>query len=605
MLTHNHFRLPGLPMKIGSTPLATALLAGALVSPAMAGEKEELLKLKNTTINLIDILVQQGVLDKKKAQDLIKSAEDKAAAEAKQQLADEAAEQKAAAPKGGKELAADEAGKGKANKSVRVAYVPEFVKDEIRQQVRAELRDDVVKDVKAQAKEEKWGVPAALPSWISRIEPYGDIRVRWQDDFFDKNNYPFYLNYLQINQAGGFNQAQARFNQAYLNTTQSFNRFRERFRIGFDAQISSGVKAGLRLATSNQFSPVSNDQNLGNTGQSYQVALDRAFLQYDFVDSKGNDWFTLYAGRYANPFVSTDVVFDPDLSFEGLASTFRLNLGQDDPFVKSYHTPNPVGRTGVNLGSQHPNSVFATFGMFPIQSVNFSSVSKWMYGSQVGADWLVFNESRMQVAASYYDYENIRARRNSLNSLTYDWTAPQFIQKGNSMVPIDDSANQTNCGSTSSPNTCLYGLASNFRIFNATAMFDYTGFAPLHIMLTGDYAKNLGFDQARIFREFGQQITPKTNAYQVRLDIGRTAIRRVHDWSMNLAYRYIERDAVLDAFTDSQFHQGGTDAKGWVAGLHYGLANDTWLSLNWYSTNSISNPPLKIDTLMADLTARF
>ena len=72
-----------------------ALLASSLITPVMAAdekdellnlkqeissEREDLLTLKNTTVNLIDVFVQQGLLDKEKAAQLVKTAEAKAQA---------------------------------------------------------------------------------------------------------------------------------------------------------------------------------------------------------------------------------------------------------------------------------------------------------------------------------------------------------------------------------------------------------------------------------------------------------------------------------------------------------------------------------------------
>jgi len=608
-----------------ATPAIAALVAAALVSPAQADEREELLKLKNTTVNLIDALVQQGILDKKKAQAIIQSAEAKAATEAKQQRADEqakAAQAQAQSQSTGKAeagavvagaaagatvagVAAAADGKAKPQ-SVRVALVPEFVKQEIREQVRAELKDDVVKEVKAQAKSEKWGIPAALPDWVSRIHPYVDGRIRFQWDIYQADNAPAF-DWLQINRDGGLSQALAQ-NQAYLNTHIDRVRFRERFRVGFDADVTDGLKLGFRLATSNQFSPVSVNQTLGDTNQGWLVVIDRAFLQYDFKDSSGTDWFTVWGGRTPNPFVSTDMMFSPDLNFEGVAGNFRWNFGGDNPALQSYRTPNHLGRYGINLGEQqHPNTVFATLGAFPLQEVNFSAADKYLFAAQLGADWLVHNESRLKVAAGYFHYTNVTAQRNALNSNLYDWTAPQFIQKGNSLVAINDAQNQTLCnvGALGAQNICLVGLASGFKVFNATAMFDFADLAPTHIMLTGDFAKNFGFNENYIKREFGDTITPKTLAWQVRLDVGRTDMRRLNDWGLFFAYRYLERDAILDAFTDNVFHQGGTDAKGWMIGAQYGLATNTWLNLRWFNTDAIEGPPLSIDTLNVDLNARF
>jgi hypothetical protein len=162
--------------------LLAVCMAGLLL-PSMAqatvSEKEELLKLKNTTLNLIDMLVQEGILDKKKASNMVKNAEKKASDEAKTEVSKDEALSKAEADKA--------KGNGK-TAPVRITYVPDFVKDEIRKDVRKELKDEVVKEVKANAKQEGWGIPGSLPEWVNRIKPYADIRLRFEDDFFGPNN---------------------------------------------------------------------------------------------------------------------------------------------------------------------------------------------------------------------------------------------------------------------------------------------------------------------------------------------------------------------------------------------------------------------------------
>lgn len=589
-----------------------ALLASLLATPVLAdekaellklrqeiaGEREELLNLKNTTVNLIDVFVQQGLLDKHKAEALMKAAKAKAVVADQQQAPEH------------------DGGKPNTPKSIRFAYVPEFVKDEIRQEVIAGLTHKVVTEVKADAKKEQWGVPAALPEWLNNIKISGDMRLRAQDDFFGSDNTQnAYLDYLNINREGGVLAAQNK-NEAYLNTTKDRLRLRERFRLAIEAKITDGLKTGLRLSTTNQFSPVSSNQTLGNTGQSFEVAIDRAFVQYDFLDSQKNDWFSLYGGRIANPWVSTEMVYSPDLSFEGFAGTFRWRMNQNNSVVKNYRAGEPTARFGLQMGPQTPDTLFVTLGAFPIQEVNFSTSDKWLLGGQLGADWLVHNDSRLKVAAAYYDYQNVRARANARDSFTYDWTAPQFTQKGNTMVPINvnDGFNSRCTDSQSLQGQgCLFGLASDFKIFNATVMYDFADFAPTHALLSLDYAKNLGYDASRIGRQFpgafdgnrGADNKARTDAFQVRLDVGNPEIKRFKDWSTILAYRYIQRDAVLDAFTDTIFHQGGTDAKGWMIGGNYGLAKNTWLMFRWFNTEAIDGPPLDIDTATLDLNMRL
>lgn len=603
-----------------------AILASAIAAPTLAGEKEdllalkdeianerkELLKLKNTAVNLIDVFVQQGMLDKSKAEGLIKAAEAKADVESKTPAVPAMA---IAAP------VAPTAAAGAKAKPIQVAYVPEFVKDEIREQVRSELKADVLKDVKADAKAEKWGIPAALPEWLNKIRISGDLRIRAQDDFYSKLNPKQsdltnpYLDYLDINRNGGNKAARER-NEEILNTSNDRLSIRERVRLGIDAQITDDLQAGFRFSTSNINSPVSTDQKLGNTGQSFDFVIDRAFLQYDYLRPNNNKSFSLYAGRIINPWMSTDLLYDQDLSFEGFAGTFRLGFNQNDPVLKSYQAPQATsqGRPGINLGPQTPNTVFATLGIFPLQEVNLSVADKWLFGGQLGADWLVRKDSRLKVAAAYYDFDNVRAKPNARNSFKYDWTAPQFIQKGNSMVPINiNDGFNSRCPASQSETGCLYGLAYDFKVFNVTAMYDFSGFDAAHILLTADYAKNFGFDQARILREFpgalpGAAGKDKTNAFQVRLDVGADEIRKFNDWTTFVAYRYIQRDAVLDAFNDSVFHLGGTNAKGWVIGAHYGLAKNTFLGFRWVTSDvidKIDNKPFSVDSAVVDLNARF
>ena len=74
---------------------------------------------------------------------------------------------------------------------------------------------------------------------------------------------------------------------------------------------------------------------------------------------------------------------------------------------------------------------------------------------------------------------------------------------------------------------------------------------------------------------------------------------------MAFDYRYLQRDAVLDAFTDSDFHLGGTDTQGYrITGL-YGLTKNLWMRARWMSATEIDGPPLSIDVLQVDLNAKF
>ncbi len=569
------------------TKVVMTLALLSLTMFVQAGEKEELIKLRNTTTNLIKLLVKQGVLTRKNAEQMIQQAESDAEAQVRQNAKLETVEPDV----------------------VRVPYVPEFVREQIRQQVRADLREDVVADVMQEAKTKQWGIPDALPSWTRRFTISGDMRLRYEHDNFASGNLQNTVpptvntvnNYLAINEKGGG------INSVGIDGLQNINEnrddFRTRLRLAIKAKITEGLNAGIRLSTGNIRNPLSTNQTLGNTGQHYQFNVDRAFLKYDRLDSDGYNWLTLQGGRIANPFVFTDLVWDRDLSFEGFASTMKYNLaGSDDLYDQE----------------DQSKSLFLTLGAFPLQEFKLSTKDKWLVGGQLGTDLVFMNQDRLSLAVAYYKYLNIKARPRKITSTPTqlcssdsinpdsDASVPEFMQKGNSMTPI------CYADQLGGSNPEKFGLASAYEILNITASYDWSLFAPIHMKLTADYAKNFGFDRAEILQRIGNGVVynnpnldDRTTAWQVRLDVGWPKTLLPGKWNAYVAYKYIESDAVLDAFTDSNFHLGGTNAKGWVMEANYGLMENAWLSARWLSADQIDGPKVGIDVLLIDFNTRF
>ena len=560
-----------------------------------AGEKEELLKLKNTTTNLIKQLVKQGILTDKMAAEMIKQAE----TESTQQVA----EAKAVTPVAPAEaVPADE---------VRVAYVPEFVKDEIRQQVRTELKNEVVSDVMQKAKQEKWGLPGSLPEWVNRFKLSGDIRLREQSSFMASNNAPngSYLDWPTINSSGGLTNAGQ---NALVNTTDGHNVGRERVRLGIDANIADNVDAGMRLATGNISNPISTNQAMGTYGGRYTFNIDRAFLRYKAVDDNKFNWLTVMGGRTPNPFFTggSNVVWDEDLSFEGIMGTVRHQL-RDSELSMASSGKGPV--------------IFGTAGVFPLQeSTGMNNRTKWLLGGQTGVDWGFDNQDKLTVAAAYYHYENTTAvtdpRLNVVGSTCSQATsesvqsAPQFMQTGNTLTPI--------CNGDANGNLGLMGLASKFQILNFNALYDLALFSPHHLKFGADYAQNIGFNSNEIMNNYKTVYTAGspynipinsagTYAWQVRADLGWPTVDVGGHWNVFSLYKYVGSDAVLDAYTDSDFHQGGasnlggTNVKGWVLGGNYGLMKNIWLTGRWMSASVINGPQYNVDLMQLDINTHF
>lgn len=522
----------------------------ALTGAAAADERADLEKLRATVTGLIGALVEQGVLSREAADGMIKKAE----ADAARTVAAQAGQSAPAKPG-----------------EVRVSYVPQFVKDEIRAQVRDELRQEVAQDVIDRARQEQWGVPAALPDWVARLKFHGDLRLRAQSDRYADGNAEFaYFDFLAINDAGGLADAGA---DALLNTAEDRDRLRARARLGLDVAIADSLLAGFRLSTGNTRDPVSTNQTLGNTGNRYETVLDQAFLRYQAAGAM--PWLTAWGGRFDSPWLSTDLVWDSDLGFEGAAATLRHDF----------------------VGSGQPaRGVFLTAGAFPLQEEELSSKDKWLFGGQAGIDFGFADQSRLKAGLAFYYFDNIVGQRNALDGIEFDFTAPEYLQKGNTLYDIRNDAD---------PQSQLFALASDYHLLDLTVQYDIARFAPYHVILTGDFVRNIGFDKDEVAARIGGPIDAKVNGYQFLTSVGFPRVAAAGQWRMFGGYKHLERDAVLDAFTDSDFHLGGTDAKGWILGGDYGLARNTWLTLRYLSADEIDGPPLGIDVLQLDLNTRF
>ena len=79
---------------------------------------------------------------------------------------------------------------------VRVPYIPQTVRDQIRDEVKAE--------VMTQAKEENWAQPNTFPDWVSRITVEGDVRVRDESRLYSGSNSNEITDFARMNAKGPY-----------------------------------------------------------------------------------------------------------------------------------------------------------------------------------------------------------------------------------------------------------------------------------------------------------------------------------------------------------------------------------------------------------------
>lgn len=558
--------------------VSTLALSLACAMPAQADERESLESLRQTTQALIDALVEQGVLSRDKADALVRAAREKA------QSAAAASPKPNVTPEGKPVL--------------RVPYVPESV--------RAQIRDEVKDEIVAQARAERWGVPNA-PSWTNRIKIDGDLRLRHQQDSpSGSNTSAGTYAVAEIRNDNGISRspdfASYAVNDASdilptANTTESRSRQRLRMRLGLTAKVTDEVGVGVRLATGSATDRVSTNQTLGQNFNKYELYVDRAFVRLDPAE-----WVSIQGGRIPNPWFATEMTWNENLNFEGFATSFRRPV-VDDGFAP-----------------------FATLGYFPLrESTPPGRNSRSLWGAQVGASMELDSRTRVKFGLAYYSYNNIEGRSDTDYTLLsngisvgqqygrYEYPVG-LRQRGNTVFETNPLINFTN--DTIKP---TWGLAYQFKPLVLTATAEFTHFSPFNVMLAAEYANNTAFSASDFRKRAGstyyKNVDPggSREGYQFKFAVGATEVRELHDWQVQFAYRRVGSDAVLDAFTDSDLGLGGTNLRGYSLGVTYGVDRNSTLGVRYMAAENIdstinSNYPTasyKVNTLQVDFNVRF
>jgi hypothetical protein len=562
----------------------------------------------NMSINLINLLVKRGTLKEEEAQELIKQADNEAyvsrqAAKDATAKADEAAKAATAAT-----AAANPPG------TRHVTYVPEIVKRELREEIKAE--------VMAKAQKENWASPGAYPEWADRIHFSGDFRGRYQGDMFPHgNDQADAFNFNSINSGSPFDVSNANPNFAPTSdASQNRNQEEIRVRFGLDADLFNGFSAGLRVATGNNSSPVSTNQTLGSSTSGgdfskYALWLDRGFLKYRAWD----DDLVLSVGRIDNPFWSpTDLVWYRELGFDGFAVQAKHEVAQGiSPFAVAGAFPiyNTDLNAGINLGIDP-----ATGG-----PVKLTSNDKWLFGGQAGFAERFAAQSGVRFAVAYYDFTNVQGQVSSpclvesaSDVCDTDLTRPSFAQRGNTYMPLRNILQTSDNGFGLTDQFQYFGLVGEYRPLVASGQIDFGDFHPVHVVLDGEYVVNTAFDRnlmnaATTINNRGPDVAANVpgpfnggnQGWLGRLTVGDKEIKHLWDWNVHAGYKYLESDATIDAFVDSDFGLGGTNLKGYFLGGNVGLSENVWATLRWMSANGIAGTPYAVDVLQVDLNARF
>ena len=552
----------------------------------------------NVTMNLINLMVKRGLLTKDDAQGLIQQAQQEAAT---------AQAQQAPAPA---EPSAAPAVPVNGDDEVSVNYVPDVVKNQI--------RDDVTASVMKQAHDQGWSNKDDIPDWVHRFHVNGDIRVRTEGDYFPDGNADSpgsFVNFNAINTGAPFDLStisNPTNPESQFNVDKDRYRFRLRARIGAEIDLGNNFSAGMRIGTGQDNSPTTQNQTLGlsNNGQGgdfskYAVWLDRGFIRYDYGDPDAN--LSVTVGRFDNPFLSSSMIWAAEIGFDGIA--FQGNYKVADgvtPFVTAGFFP--VFNTDFNFSSNQPTK--------------FDSEDKYLYAAQVGTTWKISKDLTSKSGVALYYFDNVEGKLSSpftpLSSSAQgdtDDSRPSFAQNGNTYREIRDIVPTVSNDDNTIDQFQYFGLATPFHEVAVTTQLDYDRFDPFHLALLGEFVDNLAFNGSAINsiavnnRGAGGlgAFNGGNKGYNVRLTVGHPTLEKLWDWNVTLTYRYVESDATIDGFTDADFGGPliGTNLKGYIIGGYLALSPRVSTALRFMSADSIAGPTYHNDLFQFDINAKF
>jgi len=380
----------------------------------------------------------------------------------------------------------------------------------------------------------------SLPDWLNRTTVFGDVRYRHE---------------------GFYHQPHA----AKQDVTAR-NRERIRARLGVRVAFSDELSATIRGASGNLNDPISTNETLSGNFTRKNFNLDWAYLTFtpgqSFGIRPGVAAFT--AGKFPNPiFRVGEMVFDDDLSPEGMSQTFQL-------------LARPIG----SLDQVKVHALEWTFNEIS------NKEDGWMFGGQLNPS-LHFGSVQLEAGLGEYWWLNPDQIAQALSKNTTAFTASGAavansgfngtLFNSNLLVTKTIQPPTTTPGKKPAAFTAVTGYQSGFNQSNAvlaTTIPNLVLTQPLR--LWADYVYN--WDAA----------TDDAHGWQAGMRLGQTKVKG--DWALYGFYEHLGQEAAISAFTYSDFGSGGTNVEGPVVGIDYQLLNPLTLTARSHFTNFINRP---------------
>lgn len=390
-------------------------------------------------------------------------------------------------------------------------------------------------DIQQADKKVKKAARVTISDAIDNATLYGDVRVR----------------------------AEQREGEDSRPTSVEQERTRTRYKITFGAKTTAGdFYSDVAFAMgSGGRSDNATFGSINGANNKDALLVKRAMLGWN-----ATDWLALEAGRLANPLYTTSMVWDADLTVEGLAEKANFKLGNTDIFLTAFQAQYEGDRRHNDDGSA-PGT--------PSNGSTATAVktSNELLAFQGGAKFKITDDVSAKAALTYYTYTNNKAGLVS-NSTT---TAAAIGTGAFTPAVGNGTALGTNALSTNDLQIIEIPGEINFKLGGYDAK------------VFGDYAYNIDGDdryKAALANSAGATQTAIRNAgnddkaWLVGFGIARKQDSKPKqgDWSANLWYQDVGVYALDPNTPDSDFFDSRVNMKGVVLKTEYALRDNVFVN---------------------------
>jgi hypothetical protein len=299
--------------------------------------------------------------------------------------------------------------------------------------------------------------------------------------------------------------------------------------------------------------------------------LNRVFLGYDPAP-----WISLKGGKIPNPFVTTRMIWDPDISPEGFGEQFKWTFGgaAATPLADKDGKALPAGGGGVRF------DLFANFGQFIYDDVGFENsfnsgngpfsttstrTDRWMLGWQIGARATLHDNAYVQVAPAFYHYTG----GGNASAGPFNGDSPLIIDNKKADLQLI-TFNQTG--------------TNDLAVIDVPVEFGFK-LGTLPVTIFGDFSYNVAADQRA--EKAGHSDKNAGFAYQIGAGIGSN--KKKGDWELKGWWQHSEAFALDQNIVDDDIFDGRLNMEGFFLQASYQFTDNVSFILQYSHGHRIDN----------------